>query len=116
MDAATESPTKVTRVVSAAAGAGARVAAAASTAMQRRRAGIAPGYPAALRRSTLKPLPAPEEAAMVLLVDTFDAALLDRLQNDLPLVERPWAALAEALDTSESRVLERVRALRLQGI
>jgi DNA-binding Lrp family transcriptional regulator len=49
-------------------------------------------------------------------VDTFDAALLDRLQNDLPLVERPWAALAELLGTDEERVLERVRALRVEGI
>ena len=49
-------------------------------------------------------------------MDAFDAALLDRLQNDLPLVERPWAALAELLEASEERVLERVRALRVEGI
>jgi len=49
-------------------------------------------------------------------MDRFDAALLDRLQNDLPLVERPYAALAEALESDEDRVLDRVRALRGQGI
>jgi DNA-binding Lrp family transcriptional regulator len=45
-------------------------------------------------------------------MDAFDAAVLDRLQNDLPLVERPYAALGEALGASEERVLDRVRAFR----
>jgi DNA-binding Lrp family transcriptional regulator len=49
-------------------------------------------------------------------MDSFDAALLDRLQNDLPLVERPYAALAEALDATEDQVLERVRAQREAGV
>ena len=49
-------------------------------------------------------------------MDTFDAALLDHLQNDLPLVERPYAALAEALGADEATVLEHVRALREQGV
>jgi DNA-binding Lrp family transcriptional regulator len=49
-------------------------------------------------------------------MDAFDAALLDRLQTDLPLVERPYAALAEALGASEERVLQRVRALRAERV
>jgi DNA-binding Lrp family transcriptional regulator len=49
-------------------------------------------------------------------VEPADAALLDRLQTDLPLVERPWAELASALGTSEDDVLRRVRALRARGI
>ena len=48
----------------------------------------------------------------VVVDDPFDARLLDRLQTDLPLVPRPWAALADALDSDEATVLERVRALR----
>ena len=32
-------------------------------------------------------------------MDTFDAELLDRMQTELPLVERPYAALADALGT-----------------
>src|SRR5262249_8333083 len=40
----------------------------------------------------------------------------DRLQNDLPLVERPWAALADALGTDEDDVLARARTLRARGI
>jgi DNA-binding Lrp family transcriptional regulator len=48
----------------------------------------------------------------VVVDDPFDARLLDRLQTDLPLVPRPWAALADALDSDEGTVLERVRALR----
>jgi DNA-binding Lrp family transcriptional regulator len=48
----------------------------------------------------------------VVVDDPFDARLLDRLQTDLPLVERPWAALADALDSDEDTVLDRVRALR----
>jgi DNA-binding Lrp family transcriptional regulator len=49
-------------------------------------------------------------------MEGFDAALLDRLQNDLPLVERPYAALAEALGSDEQRVLERIAALREQRV
>ncbi len=48
----------------------------------------------------------------VVVDDPFDARLLDRLQTDLPLVERPYAALAEALESDESHVIERVQALR----
>src|SRR6478752_2600525 len=48
----------------------------------------------------------------VVVDDPFDARLLDRLQTDLPLVPRPWAALADALDSDEAHVIERVQALR----
>jgi len=49
-------------------------------------------------------------------VDDLDAQLLDRIQTDLPLVERPYAALAEAIGSDEATVLERVAALREQKV
>jgi siroheme decarboxylase len=52
----------------------------------------------------------------VVVDDPFDARMLDRLQTELPLVERPWAALAEALESDEAHVLDRVQALRDAGV
>ena len=49
-------------------------------------------------------------------VDDLDAQLLDRIQTELPLVERPYAALAEAIGSDEDAVLERVAALREQKV
>ena len=52
----------------------------------------------------------------VVVDDPFDARLLDRLQTDLPLVPRPWAALADALDSDEADgARARARAPRGQG-
>ena len=48
-------------------------------------------------------------------MDDLDAQLLDRIQTELPLVARPYAALAEAIGSDEATVLERVAALREQG-
>ena len=49
-------------------------------------------------------------------MDDLDAQLLDRIQTELPLVERPYAALAEAIGSDEETVLERVAALREQKV
>ena len=49
-------------------------------------------------------------------MDDLDAQLLDRIQTELPLVERPYAALAEAIGSDEATVLERVAALREQKV
>ena len=49
-------------------------------------------------------------------MDTTDRRLLDRLQASLPLVARPFAAVADELGLSEEEVLERVRALSERGL
>jgi len=45
----------------------------------------------------------------------IDADLLDLIQNEFPLVARPYAAFAEKLGTDEAVVIERVAALRAAG-
>jgi DNA-binding Lrp family transcriptional regulator len=45
-----------------------------------------------------------------------DAQLLTRLQTNLPVVERPFAELATALDSTEAEVLERIRQLKADKI
>ena len=49
-------------------------------------------------------------------MDDLDTQLLDRIQTELPLVERPYAALAETLGSDEDTVLERIAALREQKV
>jgi siroheme decarboxylase len=49
-------------------------------------------------------------------VDDRDTQLLDRIQTELPLVERPYAALAAVIGSDEDTVLERVAALREQKV
>jgi DNA-binding Lrp family transcriptional regulator len=49
-------------------------------------------------------------------VDDRDRLLLDSLQNDLPLVERPFAALADELGMGEDEVLERIERVRGAGV
>jgi len=49
-------------------------------------------------------------------VDDRDRLLLDELQNDLPLVLHPFAALGERIDMPEGDVLERVSRLRAEGV
>lgn len=48
--------------------------------------------------------------------DTLDLKILDALQQDIPLVARPWAALANRLGISEELLLERLRHLRSTGV
>ena len=48
-------------------------------------------------------------------LDALDRRLLDRIQEDFPLAERPFLALAEELGTSEDDVLARVARLQEAG-
>ncbi len=49
-------------------------------------------------------------------MDDTDRRLLDRLQNELPLVERPWEALAAEVEMPEAELLERISNLRGEGV
>ena len=48
-------------------------------------------------------------------LDALDAALINRLQGELPLVPRPFAAVAEELGCSEDELLERLHRLLGEG-
>lgn len=48
-------------------------------------------------------------------IDQLDADLINRLQEDLPLVSRPFAAIAAELGCSEELVIERLQRLLAQG-
>src|SRR5687768_9518064 len=45
----------------------------------------------------------------------IDADLLDLMQNEFPLVPRPYAAFAERLAVDEDVVIERIAGLREDG-
>ncbi len=49
-------------------------------------------------------------------MDALDRRLLDLLQESLPLVPRPFAALGQMLSLSEDEVLSRTRRLKQKGI
>ena len=49
-------------------------------------------------------------------VDRTDLALLECLQDNLPLVPRPWLGVAERLGIAEDDLLERLRRLTEAGI
>ncbi len=49
------------------------------------------------------------------MLNDFDKQLLNIIQSDIPLVSRPFAALAERLGTDEATVIERLRFLRENG-
>jgi siroheme decarboxylase len=48
--------------------------------------------------------------------DTLDLRILDALQQDIPLVARPWAALAGRLGITEQLLLERIGQLHATGV
>ncbi|MDD4568177.1 MAG: radical SAM protein [Methanoculleus chikugoensis] len=48
--------------------------------------------------------------------DRTDLAILDALQDDLPLVPRPWADIAARLELAEDEVLSRMQRLAAAGI
>lgn len=48
--------------------------------------------------------------------DALDLRILDALQQDIPLVPRPWEVLAGRLGISEPVLLERLERLRQAGI
>ena len=45
-------------------------------------------------------------------LDDIDRALLNRIQSDFPLTERPFAAIGAELNLAEADVLDRVRRLK----
>lgn len=49
-------------------------------------------------------------------LDDFDRTLINGLQEGFPLVERPFAEVAERLGCEESTLIERVRTLLEQGV
>ncbi|MDE9451585.1 AsnC family transcriptional regulator [Aliiroseovarius sp. Z3] len=49
-------------------------------------------------------------------LDDIDRALVNALQDDLPLDHRPFAPLAEKLGLTEEALLDRVKALRESGV
>ncbi|MBB3190357.1 Lrp/AsnC family transcriptional regulator [Halomonas cerina] len=50
------------------------------------------------------------------VLDAVDRRLLNRLQNGLPLVIRPYATVAEELGLTEGELLERLSRLREDGV
>src|SRR5512139_3411056 len=49
------------------------------------------------------------------LMDELDRRIVNRLQHGLPLVERPFAAVASVLQTDEVTLIERLKALLASG-
>ncbi|MCE8004629.1 Lrp/AsnC family transcriptional regulator [Billgrantia ethanolica] len=45
-------------------------------------------------------------------LDSLDRRLIDAFQRELPLCERPFAAMAERLGASEAQVIERLQRLQ----
>ncbi len=50
------------------------------------------------------------------MLDAFDRRLVEATQAGLPLVERPYAAIADAMCCAEDEVIARMRALIASGI
>ncbi len=48
--------------------------------------------------------------------DQTDLAILNALQDDLPLVSRPWKAIAERLGIAETEIINRMNRLKDAGI
>lgn len=51
-----------------------------------------------------------------MILDDTDKAILNRVQSDFPIESRPFAAIALELGLRESFVIERMRALKDNGI
>lgn len=51
-----------------------------------------------------------------LLPDKTDLAILTALQEDFPLVSRPWEAIAERLGIPETEIISRMKMLKDAGI
>ena len=50
------------------------------------------------------------------LPDSTDLHILDALQDDIPLVRRPFAAIAQRLGIPEQVLLDRLKRLQDEGI
>jgi DNA-binding Lrp family transcriptional regulator len=48
--------------------------------------------------------------------DQGDLAILDALQDDLPLVSRPWKAIADRLNITETDMIGRLNSMKDAGI
>ena len=48
--------------------------------------------------------------------DDIDKAILNRIQSDFPIEQRPYRAIGKDLGISEDDVIERVRRLKADGI
>lgn len=65
----------------------------------------------------LTPRRPPRQAVDVLdAIDDLDARLIDRLHGDLPLVDRPYAAVAAEFGLTEGEVLARLQRLLERGV
>jgi siroheme decarboxylase len=51
-----------------------------------------------------------------MILDDTDRAILNRVQSDFPIESRPFAAIASELGLQESFVIEKMRALKDNGI
>ena len=60
-------------------------------------------------------MPKPEQSPSSWL-STLDARLISRLHGDLPLLDRPFAALANELGIGEDQVIERLNRLLASGV
>jgi DNA-binding Lrp family transcriptional regulator len=49
-------------------------------------------------------------------MDAIDKKILNRIQSDFPITERPFLAIAEELGLAENEVMERVSRLKEKGI
>lgn len=49
-------------------------------------------------------------------MDASDKAILNRIQTKFPLTSRPYATIAQELETTEDEVLIRVKRLKKEGI
>jgi siroheme decarboxylase len=50
------------------------------------------------------------------MIDTLDRQLIAALQNGLPIVSRPYFAIAQTLHITEHEVIERLTSLKQQGL
>ncbi len=49
-------------------------------------------------------------------LDSIDSAILNRIQSEFPITSRPYLAVANELDLTEQKVLDRVARLKKAGI
>ncbi len=49
------------------------------------------------------------------MIDKLDKEVISRIQGDLPLVPRPYAAMAEKIGITEGEFIKRIKDLRRRG-
>ena len=59
---------------------------------------------------------APASPSVRTALDALDRAILDRLQEGIPVVERPFAQVASELGTDEDTIIERLRRALDAGV